>query len=441
MVNANAWSRHEVIILQPEVSGEFISATDRQGQLIPSQKLSDGRLAIMPGLLGDFSKTPVFLTKTKESSMISENRVEVFLTASGNHLLTNGVIEVVVSSQTGNIISIKKSGDQNNLAQGGSMNEINQYIFFEGKGLEGFQTSSQPNIKVVENGPLVSIIEVSSTAPGSHSLTRRYQLTANSDLLEIENVVDKARAPMPNKVGDWYLAQNENKESVNFAFPFNIPGGIMRLDLPFGTIVPWKDQIPSACKNLYTVGRYADVSTEEYGISWFTLDAPLVEVGEISANLVGSQSDPEVWRKSVEPTQRLYSWAMNNHWGTNYRQYQEGQVKFRYALRPHDGYHAAETYRLATALSQPIQVQKFIPNDHEVPVRLQSEDLVLFSLKPVDSGSGYLIRIYNPGSKTAQGKLQTAHTIWMSNTGEEKIKSIGKELRISPMEMLTLLLD
>ena len=271
---------------------------------------------------------------------------------------------------------------------------------------------------------------------------------------------------MPERIGDWYLAQNENKESVNFAFPFNVPDGVMRLDLPIGSMVPWEDQIPSACKNWYTAGRYADISNQKIGVSWFTLDAPLVEVGEISATLVGSQSDPEVWRKVVQPTQKLYSWAMNNHWGTNYRQYQEGPVTFRYALRPHDGYDAAETYRLATSMSQPLLVRagkqaersgvpiakrigdgrkagsKFESIKFQAPAGLDSDGIVLISLKPADDGNGYIARLYNPGLEPASGKLDTmGRELWLSNTAEKKIRMINPDITLAGMELLTIRIE
>ena len=109
----------------------------------------------------------------------------------------------------------------------------------------------------------------------------------------------------------------------------------MRMDVPLGVIRPEHDQMPSACKNWLTAGRWADVSNADFGVTWVTLDAPLVQVGGLTANLLNSQTNPDVWRKQIEPTQKLYSWAMNNHWGTNYRAYQEGPVAFRFVLRPH----------------------------------------------------------------------------------------------------------
>jgi alpha-mannosidase len=291
------------------------------------------------------------------------------------------------------------------------------------------------------------VIEARSDAPGCNSLTRRYKLVLDQDFIEIENIVDKKRAPMPEKIGDWFLAQNENKESVNFAFPFNVPGGIMRLDLPIGSMIPWEDQIPSACKNWYTVGRYADVSNHDHGISWFTLDAPLVEVGEISATLVGSQSDPDVWRKEVEPTQKLYSWAMNNHWGTNYRQYQEGPVTFRYALRPHGSYDAAETYRIATGMTQPLKVRNNSRRDGasssslKAPVEIDSEGIVIISLKPADDGDGLIARLYNPGTRKEKGRIITGGKIWLSNTAEEAVMEIPPEIELGSMELVTIRLE
>ncbi len=59
----------------------------------------------------------------------------------------------------------------------------------------------------------------------------------------------------------------EGKESLNFGFPFAVPGGQMRLEVPFGVVRPDQDQIPSACKNWFTVGRWADVANDRFGLT------------------------------------------------------------------------------------------------------------------------------------------------------------------------------
>ncbi len=150
------------------------------------------------------------------------------------------------------------------------------------------------------------------------------------------------------------FAQRGSKESIQFAFPFSVPDGKMSMDIALGSMRPEIDQLPGSCKNWLPVGRWIDVSNPQMGVTWITQDAPLVEIGSVSATMLGSQRNPSVWRKQIEPTQTFYSWVMNNHWGTNYRAYQQGPVSFRYALRPHRGYDAAAASRLAIGLSQPL---------------------------------------------------------------------------------------
>ena len=86
---------------------------------------------------------------------------------------------------------------------------------------------------------------------------REVRLTAGQDYVEIINTLDKQRIAAAD------YRSKEGKESLNFGFPFAVPGGQVRLEVPFGVIRPDADQIPSACKNWFTVGRWADVANEQ----------------------------------------------------------------------------------------------------------------------------------------------------------------------------------
>ena len=83
------------------------------------------------------------------------------------------------------------------------------------------------------------------------------------------------------------------------------------------------------------------------GLRIHTLDAPLIQLGGLTATLLNSQTNLDIWRSKIERTKKIYSWAMNNHWGTNYRAYQEGPTIFRFVLRPHRKADAAEASRFA----------------------------------------------------------------------------------------------
>ena len=154
-------------------------------------------------------------------------------------------------------------------------------------------------------------------------LTREVRVHALRNYVEIINTVDK----LPVRT----------KEGVHFGFGFQVPDGVVRMDVPWAVVRPETDQIPGACKNWFTVQHFVDISNDQRGITWLTPNAPLVEVGGITANLIGSLSDPAAWIDRLEPSQTIYSWAMNNHWHTNYRAEQEGATTFRYVLVPHHG--------------------------------------------------------------------------------------------------------
>ena len=79
------------------------------------------------------------------------------------------------------------------------------------------------------------------------------------------------------------------------------------MDIPLAEMRPEIDQLPGSCKNWLPVGRWIDVANAVQGVTWVTLDAPLVEVGGITATMLGSQRDPTIWREHIERTQKFYS--------------------------------------------------------------------------------------------------------------------------------------
>ena len=115
----------------------------------------------------------------------------------------------------------------------------------------------------------------------------------------------------------------------------------------------------------------------------------------MTARLLNSQTNPDTWRKTIEPTQQLYSWAMNNHWHTNYRAYQEGPTVFRYVVRPHRRLDPAEASRFAVGSSQPLVATLARgPKPSGAPLfQLSSPDVLVTALKPGDDGKSWIIRL------------------------------------------------
>ncbi|HWI58604.1 MAG TPA: glycosyl hydrolase-related protein, partial [Bacillota bacterium] len=206
---------------------------------------------------------------------------------------------------------------------------------------------------------------------------------------------------------------------------------------------PETDQIAGACKNWFTVQRWVDISNDRYGVTWATPDAPLVEVGSITANLIGALSDPKLWVEHLEPSATIYSWAMNNHWHTNYRAEQDGPTVFRYSLWPHKGFRTEEAARFGTACSQPLIAVPATARPVPAP-RLQvgSSGVLVTALKPSADGKALIVRLFGASGKMERTKLNWSapepKQVWLSNPAEQALTKVRGSIEVQPWSILTL---
>ena len=431
VLNTTSWERTETVILSPELSRAGDRVLDDTGKPVMSQRLKNGHLMFMA------KSVPAFSSKRYQvvsgTPHVEGKAAAVFDTMENERILLK------VNRKTGSIRKFIGKGIEGDFADPSSSHGINEYLYLIGDNLQNLRGVSQVKVKVYENGPLMASMVIDSEAPGCNKLSCEIRLTAGCDYVEIWNLVDKKKIEASN-----YYA-NEGKESVNFAYPFNVPEGQMWLDLPLGAMRPELDQMPSACKDWFTVGRGGWVSGKDRGIAWISLDAPLVQVGGITARLLNSQTNPEVWRKKVEPTQKLYCWAMNNHWGTNYRAYQDGPVWFRFVLRPFHQQEPAEFQRFAIRFSQPllpVPARGKIEAAQSSLFQFSSPDIIVIGFKPADDGKGWIVRLFNAsGKETAtrfECKLSKSGKYWLSDTREHSITNISNEITVPSWGLVTL---
>jgi len=420
--NTNSWSRSEIVMIPDSLSKAGDCVTGSDDKPIPSQRLSTGELAVQVISLPPYSARRLHITAGKPSF---SGNIKI-----GENSMDNGLISLTIDRGTGAIASLKSGSAKNiNLVNGASGYGINDYAFLESDKINDIRKTDQVKITVKEKGPLVASLLIESEAAGCNKLLREVRIFSGEDQVQLVNILDKKRAGINPKPGDWKFAQKGGKESVNFAFPFMVNGGVINIDVPYGVVQPEKDQIPSACKNWLTAGRWADVSNDNTGIELVTLDAPLFEVGGITAVMLGSQTNPAVWRKHIEPTQTLFSWAINNDWGTNYRAYQEGLITFRYALRPHRKFRSSENSKFAIGLSQPLLIkQASIETPVFSGIYPDQPQVLVTSFKPCDDGDGWMVTLFNSSASSVRTKLisnkNPIQKVWKSNTGEEKLEEI-----------------
>lgn len=271
-------------------------------------------------------------------------------------------------------------------------------------------------LELRQRSPYIAEVWIRGTAPGCDSWERSIRICSLEDTIYVSNRLAKRAV--------------REKESVHFAFPMNVPGGVVRYDIPYAVCRVNDDQAPGACKNWISVGRGADVSNDEQGVLWATLDAPLMEIGGTTADRIAArpaaamQEAPAEWLAQLATgdelgAQSIYSWVMNNHWYTNYRADQEGVICFRYVLCPHDGgYDAVASQRFWIDQSQPLRyslsgIDTEESTQSEMSLfRVENPSVVVTAMKPADDGRGVVVRLWNAAAKPVETAILGLDAAW-----------------------------
>lgn len=411
--NTSSWARTDLVTLPKETIGDMVK--DMTGKPVPTQRLSTGELVFLASDLPPFG--------AKRFVIAGGNPAGGNARATATTLATP-LLQLAVDEATGDITSLKRQGIDIDLANG----KLNNYIYLPGGNTNDAKPSGPAKITITENGPLVASLRIESTAPGCENLVREVRLIDGLDRVELIDMVDKQAI--------------RSVEGVHFGFRFNIKDPVVRINSPGAIGQPEIDQLPGACKNWFSVERWVDISNDKLGVTWSTTDAPLMEMGGLTANLPRGQPNPNAYMKSITPSATIYSWVMNNHWHTNYRADQSRPTTFRYAIRPHPGYDAAAATRFGVESTQPLIVGP-VTGTAATPgcLNLDSDQLIVSSLKPGEDGNCLMVRIYNPTGNPQTTRLHwnkpVAHT-WISSAMEEQGEKAAESITVPGHGTITL---
>jgi hypothetical protein len=247
---------------------------------------------------------------------------------------------------------------------------------------------------------------ITGQAEGLTNLEQRVTLHADSPMIDLT-----AR----------FLKQDiRTPEAIYFAFPLNLSE---HWQAHFDTAgIPTEldaEQLPGTCRDWVTVDTFASVHQPDYGITLYSPDAPMVQIGNFN------------WAKKQAAIPRtahpfLLSWALNNYWETNFRANQPGIVELRYSLVSHGKFDPVRAVLEGQQTCNP-------PATHLVPenatprqskfLEIQGENVIVTHVKPATDHKGNIVRLVNLGSKpviaylaTPQHKLEKA---WLCSTLED----------------------
>ena len=329
--NNLSWKRGGIVAIQADQAKGFRSVTDATGAKVKSQKLSTGELIFKAEDVPAFGSIKYKLSK---EDFISESKLIK------DKVLDNGIIRVEIDPNTGDVSSLNFMGDE--FVDQDAKCAINSYRYLKADdNPEKAFAPKDVKISVKENGPLLATILVKSQAEGCNSLTSEITIYDGQENIDFKNVIDKIAIL--------------DKEGVHFGFAFDIDSPTVVADIPWGIMEVEKDQLYGANRNWITLQRWLDISNKRRGITWCPLDAPVFQVGNITANILGAATESEEWIRKLEPSGTIYSWALNNHWHTNFQLSQEGEITFRYRVQPHfNSYDYVAANRFGMEQYQPL---------------------------------------------------------------------------------------
>ena len=369
IVNPHSWTVSDMVSLPASWNIAGTRVTDMKGTVIPSQKLSTGQLVFVA------ENVPALGSKIY---ILSEEAHAATLFDRSSAVIGNEDFELTVDKTTGAIASFIFREKNIDLVDRSAIPGLNAYYYVAGRSPLEKISATLSKLEITDDGPVTKIIKVTSTASGVKSLTSQYQLINGLGKLVIYTVPDKEKVYSP--------------EGLHLGFPFKVPEGVMHIDLAYGIYRPDADQLKAANKNYFTPEKWLDISNQDYGLTWITNDAPLIEIGDISTDATAYG-----WISNLKPSTTFYSYIMNNYWETNYKASQEGPVSFRYTVYPHGMFLAHEAEKNAAIENEPLLV---IPVDETVKEKsslltIKGNKIIVTSLIP--NPDGYLVRLFNAG--------------------------------------------
>ena len=353
----------------------------------PSQRLHDGRLAVwlddVPPLASVRVRVAAGPAAAPEQRAVATDRV-----------LDSGRVRVAVDPAGGAIESLRwnKSPDHEFVA---GPPGLFRYLYVDGRDPAAAAAAAGGTLTIEDAGPLVVSARIDGPAGGARASTRRFRVVAGSDLVFAEVVLDK----LPVRA----------KESGHLAFPFDVPGGVIRVDQGEALVEIERDQLPGSCRDFVGVQSAIDVSGPSLGVSLVSLDAALVELGALTDErpLNGRTRS---WRERVAPGTTLYGYLFNNYWHTNYKADQSGPLSFRFVLAPHAAFDPVALRRLSDEHDFPLLAVAAgaTAQPASAPFVLEGDPVVVTSLRGAESGDAVHVRLHNPAERPAAVTVRAA---------------------------------
>lgn len=418
--NTNLWVRSDIVRVEGNTNLEGKILESSTGELVSVQKMHDGSWVFLAKEVPALSSSVYRIVEDKRKQVSNSSMVH-------DNILDNGIVKVELDKEKGTISLLSKNGDKHNYA---SEQGLNDYVYTERYAANPQRIDKIKRMTIVNEGEVVATIRVESDAPGCKSLLRDITIYKDLARVDIVNTIDKQNI--------------YEQEHVRFIFPFNIDHAEITMDLAMGQMHPERDQLAGVNKHFYSVQNGISANNLSHAIYLTTIDAPFLEMGEMTADSWRRKQNGLGWWPSAIISPKIYSWVMNNSWRTNYKASQEGIATFRYSLEIFDPFD----HQLKKQGSE--QAQKMIAVISENPHRIKNlfklkgkNQVAISTIKPSDDGDGYILRLQNFNDQSVHtsfdwGSLRPESVYICDNKQKQIEKFDDSSFWLQPFDCITL---
>jgi hypothetical protein len=192
------------------------------------------------------------------------------------------------------------------------------------------------------------------------------------------------------------------RESAYIAFPLDIANESFSYGNQVGWVNPAKDELPGGSREWYVARHWAAVAGGGAAVTMVPVDAPLVAFGDIVRGNWPAEFKPK--------SSAVFSWLMNNYWGTNFPAWQGGDYTFRYVLTSGATVDPAAWTRFGIEVMTRLEVTQVpqapgesrLPLDQAGLVEIDGEGVNLSTWKMAEDGQGSVLRLQETAGRTSR---------------------------------------
>jgi alpha-mannosidase len=377
----------------------------------------------------------------KESAVSAEIRGDV---------IENQFYRIALDPSSGSIANVFDKQLGRELVDSSSPYKFGQYLYVTGgdsypeNSLYRFGAGLKPprlTVHPAQSGTLLSakktsigiVATLNSSAPNTPSIQTEILMPDSEKAILITYRLHKERVL--------------TRESAYVAFPFPVTNPEFTYGSQTAWVNPAKDELAGGSREWYLPTTWASVHNRQLTAAVVPLDAPLVAFGDI---VRGN------WPAEFKPaSSTIFSWLMNNYWGTNFPAWQGGDFTFRYAITSDSRFNPQSLTRFGLEALTPLEHDDLaasedassLPNRQASLLEVANPGVTLLTWKRAEDGDGTILRLQDtvgePSEVRIHSQYLTFEHAWLCDLLEEnqsEFKTEGGDLSVSikAFQVLTL---